>query len=66
MSDGGVVRSDSIVKVHSDVVEAIRNELYDGDKPGGGAGSALRHAKPVIESAGCAEGGQGDSVRAYG
>ena len=44
MSNGGVVRSDSIVEVYSDVVEAIRNETQDGNEPVGGAGSTFRHA----------------------
>ena len=66
MSDGGVVRSDSIVEVHSDVIEAARDELHDGDEPGGGAGSALRHAQPFVKSVGGANGGQRDSIRVYG
>ena len=43
-SDGGVVRFDSIIEVHSDIIEAARDELHGGDEPGGGAGSTLRHA----------------------
>ena len=44
MGDGVVVRSDGIVEVHSDVIEAVRDESHDGDEPSGGAGSALRHS----------------------
>ena len=36
MSDGGVVRSDGIVEVHSDVIEAVCDESYDGNEPSGG------------------------------
>ena len=64
MSDGGVVRSDSIIEVHSDVIEAVGDESHDGDEPGGGTRSALRHA-PFIEPVGCAEGVQRDSIRVY-
>ena len=44
MSGGGVVRSDSIIEVHLDVIETARDESHDGDKPDGSAGSALGHA----------------------
>ena len=43
MGDRGVVRPDDIVEVHSGVIEAVRDESYDGDEPSGGAGSTLRH-----------------------
>ena len=52
MSDRGIVQSDCIIEVHSDIIEAARDESHDGDEPGGGAGSALRHAKPFIKSVG--------------
>ena len=63
MSGGGVVRSDSIIEVHSNVIEIARDESHDGDKPCGGAGSALRHAEPFIESVGGAKSSQRDSFR---
>ena len=44
MSGGGVVRSDGIIEVHSYVIDAVCDESHDGDEPGGGADSALRHA----------------------
>ena len=44
MSDGGVVRSDGIVEVRSDVIEAVCDESHDGDEPSGVAGIALRHS----------------------
>ena len=43
MSDGGVVRSHGIVKVHSNIIEAARDESHDRDEPGGGASGTLRH-----------------------
>ena len=66
MSGGGVVRSDGIVEVHSDVIEVVRAESHDGNEPSGGAGSALRHSLPFVESAGRAKGGWKNSVRVYG
>ena len=66
MSDRGVVRSHCVIEVHSDVVEAARDESHDGDEPGGGAGGALRHAQPFIESVGGAEGSQRNSIRVGG
>ena len=44
MSDGGLVRSDGVIEIHSNVIEAACDESHDGDEPGGGAGGALRHA----------------------
>ena len=44
MIGGGVVRSHSIIEVHSNVIEITRDVSHDGDKPCGGAGSALGHA----------------------
>ena len=35
MSDWGVVRSDSIVEVHSDVIEAARDESHGGANQAG-------------------------------
>ena len=43
MSGGGVVRSNSIIEVHSNVIEITRDESHNGDKPCGGASSALGH-----------------------
>ena len=65
MRNGGVVRSDCIIEVHSDVIEVARDESHDRDKPGGSAGSALRHVLPFIESVGGAEGSQRDIIRVY-
>ena len=61
--NGTVVRADCIVKIHADVIEAGRNESHDRNEPGRGAGCALGHAKPFVESVGGAEGSQGDSIR---
>ena len=55
MCHGGVVRSDSIVEVHLNVIGATRDESYYEYEPGGSAGSAgsaLRHAQPFVESIG--------------
>ena len=65
MSGGGAVRSDSIIEVHSNVIEISRDESHDGDKPCGGAGSTLGHAQPFIEFVGGAESSQRDSFRVY-
>ena len=61
---GTVVRADCIIKIHVDIIKAGRNESYDRNEPGGGAGGTLGHTEPFIESVGHAEGGQGDSIRA--
>ena len=66
MSDGRVVRSDCVIEVYSDVIEAARDEPHDRDEPGGGAGGALRHAQPFIESVGGEEGNQRNSIRVDG
>ena len=66
MSDGGVVRSDGVIEVHSNAIEAARDELDDGDEPGRGTGGALGHAWPFIESVGGAEVSQRDSTRVDG
>lgn len=42
--NGRIGRIDCIIEIRSDVVEASRDEAYDGDKPSRGAGGALRHA----------------------
>ena len=47
---------------HADVIEAGRNESHDRNEPGRGAGGALGHTEPFIESVGGAEGSQGDSI----
>ena len=62
MSNGRVIRSGCIIEVHSGVIEATRDDSYDGDKPGEGAGSASRHAWPFIESIRGVDGRQRDSM----
>ena len=66
MSDGGVVQSDCIIEIHSDVFEAGRDMSHDGDESVGSAGGALRHTKPFEESVGGEEGSQGGSIRVDG
>ena len=61
--NGTVVRADCIVKVHSDILKAGRNEFHDRNEPGRGAGGALGYTEPFVESVGCAEGSQGDNIR---
>ena len=61
--NGTVVRADCIVKIHADVIEAGRNEFYDQNEPGRGAGGALGYTEPFTESVGGAEGSQEDSIR---
>ena len=63
MINGTVVRADCIVKIHADVIEVGRNESHDRKERGRGAGGALGHTEPFIESVGGAEGSQGDSIR---
>ena len=63
MIKGAVVRADRIVKIHTDIIKAGRNESHDRNEPGGAAGSTLGHAEPFIDAVGRAEGSQGDSVR---
>ena len=58
-----VVRADCIVKVHSEIIKAGRNESHGRNEPSRGAGGALGHTEPFVESVGCAEGSQGDSIR---
>ena len=52
-----------IVTIHSDIIKAGRNESHDRNEPGRGAGGALGHTEPFVESVGRAEGSQGDSIR---
>ena len=61
--NGTVIRADYIAKIHADVIKAGRDESHDRDEPGRGAGGALGHAEPFIESVGGAEGSRGDSFR---
>ena len=61
--NGTVVRADCIVKTHADVIEAGRNESHNRNEPGRGAGGALGHTEPFIESVEGAESSQGDSIR---
>ena len=61
--NGTVVRADCIVIIHVDVIEAGLDESHDRNEPGRGAGGALGHTEPCIESVGGAEGSQGDSIR---
>ena len=61
--NGTVVRVDCIVKIHTDVIEAGRNESRDRNEPGRGAGGALGNTEPFIESVEGAEDSQGDSIR---
>ena len=63
MVNGTVVRADCIVKIHSDTIKTGRNESHDRNESGRGAGGALRHTDPFVESVGRAESSQGDSVR---
>ena len=63
MVNGTVVRADYIVKLHSDIINAGRKESHDRNEPGRGAGGALGHTDPFVESVGCAEGSQADSIR---
>ena len=44
MSDGGVVRSDGVIEVHSNVIGTTCDESHDGDKSGRVAGGAMRQA----------------------
>ena len=44
MSDRGVVRSNSVIEVYSNVIEAACDESHDGNESGGGAGGTLRRA----------------------
>ena len=60
--NGTVVRADCIVKLHSDIINGGRNESHDRNEPGRGAGGALGHTDPFVESVGCAEGSQEDSI----
>ena len=60
MVNGTVVRADCNVEMYSDIIKAGRNESHDRNRPGRGAGGALRHTEPFIESVGGAEGSQGD------
>ena len=50
-------------KIHSDIIKTGRNEAHHRSEPGGGAGGALGHTEPFVESVGRAEGSQGDSIR---
>ena len=61
--NGTVVRADCIVKIHADDIEGGRNESHDRNEPGRGAGGALGHTEPFIESVGGAKDSQGDSIR---
>ena len=63
MVNGTVARAACNVEIHSDIIKAGRNESHDRNEPGRGAGGALGHTEPFIESVGGAEGSQGDSIR---
>ena len=63
MTKGAVVRADSIVEVHANIIKAGRNESHDQNEPGGGTGATLGHTEPFIETVGRAEGSQVYSVR---
>ena len=63
MVNGTVVRAVCIVKIHSDIIKAGRNESHVQNEPSRGAGGALGHTEPFIESVGGAESSQGDSIR---
>ena len=60
---GTVVRADCIVKIHTDIIKAGRNESHDQNEASAGAGGTLGQTEPFVESVGCAEGSQGDSIR---
>ena len=66
MSDRRIVQSDCIIEVHSDVIEAARDESHGGDEPGGGASGVLRHAEPFIDSVEDTEGSQRERIRVDG
>ena len=58
-----VVRADCNVEINSDIIKAGRNEFHDRNESGRGAGGALGHTEPFIESVGGAEGSEGNSIR---
>lgn len=63
MNKRAVVRADCVIKVHSDIVDAYRNKSHHRSEPDGGAGGALRYAKPFVKVARSAKGSQGDKFR---
>ena len=62
MVNGTIFRADFVVKIHSNIMKASRNESHGQNEPGGGAGGALGCTEPFVESVGRAEGSQGDSI----
>lgn len=64
MIDGRIVRVDSTIKTHPYVIEARRDEAYNGQELCGDAGSTLGYAEPFLESVRGAKDGQGDKSKA--